>query len=78
MYHNALSSVVDKNRQPIDVLAEDTYPFPVNVLGQERKAFEMLTPFPEDPEKNLVAGRPGQNQLRVSKDAKTSFVSPTA
>ena len=56
VYHNVLNSVVDKDRQPIDVLTEDTYPSPVNVPGQERKAFAMLTPLPENPEKNLVAG----------------------
>ena len=58
VYHNVLSSLVDKDRQPIDVLAKGTYPFPINVLGQERKTFAMLTPFPKDPEKNLMAGRP--------------------
>ena len=78
VYDNVLSFVVDRGRQPLDIMDDDIYPFPVNTFGKERKAFAMLTPFPEDPEKLVVLGRPGQNLLRVSTDGTVSYVTPTA
>ena len=70
--------MVEKDRQPIDVLTKDIYPYPLNVPEQERKAFAMLTLFLEGPEKDLVTRRPGHNLLRVSKDGKVNYMSPTA
>ena len=69
--------MVDHDRQPIDVLAEDVYPFPINLLGFERKAFAMLMPF-TDREKIVVDGRPRQKLLRVSTNGAVYLVSPTA
>ena len=78
MYHNDLSYVLDRDRQLIDVLDENNHPFPLSVPRLERKAFAMLTPDPEDLKKMVTKGRTGQNLLRVSKDAKVTYVSSTA
>lgn len=39
-----LESVVDPNRMPTWVLGVDTYPFPIDIRGADRKAFPILLP----------------------------------
>lgn len=72
MHHNALT-MIDPNHQPIDVIDEDIYPF-----QSTSKVIAMLTPFPEDLEKLLHGGRPGENTVKVSDEGKIDFIDHTA